>query len=273
MTNNTFLTGAVLTVAVLGCGEVSGIPIEKTATDFAKVICPKAWDCCTAEQLMGNEAAGANEADCEVKTTQNFRDRLNTMQASENAKRAKYDQEQVDACLEALRGSSCSALTMIHSIAGLPACNSTFATPLVALGGTCGQDYECIDSVCQKAAGEWEGVCAAGASAGASCNTDHCAQDLFCDPRDGNVDNDSVCVVEQDNGASCVDNFECKSRYCVAPSDATAKTCMTAPTPQCFYGGGCSAAGGAPRIASLLVMALFAAVALLRSRRSARPRK
>ena len=55
----------------------------------------------------------------------------------------------------------------------------------------------------------------------------------------------------------------------MAPSDATAKTCMAVPTPQCFYGGGCTAAGGAPRLASLLVMGLFVAVALLRSRRCA----
>ena len=51
---------------------------------------------------------------------------------------------------------------MIRSLAGLPACNSTFATPLVAMGGTCGQDYECNDSVCQKAPMAWEGVCAVG---------------------------------------------------------------------------------------------------------------
>ena len=88
------------------------------------------------------------------------------------------------------------------------------------------------------------------------------------------VEGDEVCVAEQENGAACNDNYECKSRYCVAPSDATAKTCMAVPTPQCFYGGGCAAAGGAPRLASLLVMGLFVAVALLRARRRghSRPR-
>ena len=269
MTKNRFLTGIGLTVGLLGCGSVSGIPIEKTSTDFAKAICPKAYDCCTTEQLMGNkDLAGTTEAECEDLTAQNFRKRLNTMQDSENKGRAKFDQAQVDACLTALRASTCSDLTMIRSLAGIPACNSTFATPLVAVGGTCGQDYECIDSVCQKAEGAWEGVCVVGAAAGASCDTNHCAQDLICDPRDGNIEADDVCVMEQDNGAACTSNFECKSRYCVAPSDATAKTCMAVPTPQCFYGGGCSAAGGAPRVGALLVMALFALVALMRSRSS-----
>src|SRR4051812_24726079 len=272
MPNNQILTGSALALALLGCGEVSGIPIDKTATDFAKAICPKAYDCCTTEQLMGNDAAGTTEAECETNTSKNFRDSLNTMQGSENAGRAKYDQAQVDLCLAALRAATCTELTAIHSISGIPACNSTFATPLVAIGGKCGQDYECIDSVCQKAPGEWEGVCAVGASVGASCTTDHCAQNLSCDPRDANVDSDSVCVVEQENGGACNDNFDCKSRVCAAASGATAKTCMAPTTPQCFYGGGCSAAGGAPRLASLLLMGLFTAVALLRTRRSTRRR-
>jgi hypothetical protein len=270
MTANGFLTGSVLAAALLGCGSVSGIPIEKTATDFATTICPKAYSCCTAEQLMGNAAAGANETECEAKTAQNFRDNLNTMQGSENAGRAKYDQAQVDLCLSALRAARCAELTAIHSLAGIPACNSTFATPLVAIGDKCGQDYECIDSVCQKAAGAWEGVCVAGASVGASCAADHCAQNLSCDPRDSNSDTDGVCVLEQENGGACIDNFDCKSRVCAAAAGGTAKTCMAPTAPQCFYGGGCSAAGGAPRLASLLLMGLFTAVALLRTRRAMR---
>ena len=270
MTNNRFLTGFGLTVALMGCGSVSGIPIEKTATEFAETICSNAYKCCTTEQLMNNASAGTTEAECEMKTAQDFRNHLNTMQDSETKGRSKFDQQAVDACMAALRAAECSELTMIRSLAGLPACNSTFAKPLVAVGGKCGQDYECIDSVCQKAPGEWEGVCAVGASSGASCVTDHCAQNLSCDPRDGNVDGDEVCVMEQENGAACNDNFECKSRLCSSSGSGSAKTCMAQTAPQCFYGGGCSAAGGAPRLASLLVVGLFAAVAISRSRRSRR---
>src|SRR5262245_5666962 len=120
---NTFLTGS-LTVAVLGCGGVSGIPIEKTATDFSKTICTKAYDCCTMDQLMNNPAAGMTEAECETKTATNFRNQLQNMQNSENAGRSKYDQMQVDACLDALRAATCSELTMIRSISQLPECNS-----------------------------------------------------------------------------------------------------------------------------------------------------
>ena len=270
MGHNKFLTGSVLAVALLGCGEVSGIPIEKTATDFARTICPKAYNCCTAEQLMGNkDLAGTTEQECEAKTTDDFRKRLNTMQASENAGRAKYNEVQVDACLTALRAATCSELTMIRSLAGLPACNSSFVTPLVAVGGKCEQDFECIGSVCQKAAGAWDGVCTVGLSAGASCAADRCAQSIICDGRGTGMDaSDDVCVAEQDNGATCIDGFDCKSRNCVADANG-AKTCTAVTAPQCFYGGGCSAAGGRPRAAALLLMGLFVAVALYRSRRAA----
>ncbi len=143
-------------------------------------------------------------------------------------------------------------LTVIRSLAGLPECNSTFATPLVEIGGTCGQDYECKNSVCQKAPMAWEGVCAVGAAASASCATDHCAQNLICDGRGTDDATDNVCVAEQENGASCNTAFECKSRICAAAAGATAKTCNAPTGPVCFYGGGCSAAGGAPGIAALL---------------------
>ena len=177
-----------------------------------------------------NKSAGTTEAECETLTAEDFRKSLQNMQASENAGRAKFDQAKVDACLAAIRAATCSELTMIRSLSGLPACDATFATPLVALGGTCGQDYECINSVCQKAPMAWEGVCAVGAAASGSCVTDHCAQNLSCDRGTATSSTDNVCVVaDQENGAACNSNFECKSRVCAAATGATAKTCI-APT-------------------------------------------
>jgi hypothetical protein len=269
-TTNRFLTGLLLAAAVPACGGVSGIPIEKTATDFSKVICSAAYKCCTPDTLMGNAAAGMSEAECETKTADKFRGQLQTMQDSENHGRSKFDQQQVDACLDALRAASCEMLTSIRTLSAIPACNSTFATPLVAAGATCGQDFECIDSVCEKEPMAWEGTCGAGVPVGASCTTDHCAPNLSCDPRDGSSDTDRVCVQEQDVGGPCVDAFDCKSRVCAASGAGGGMTCQAATAPQCFYGGGCAAGGGRPSLAALLLMGLFVVVALLRTRRRAR---
>jgi uncharacterized protein (TIGR03382 family) len=270
MKTNTFLTGCLLAAAGVGCGSVSGIPIEKTATDFAAAICPKAYDCCTADQLMGNkDLAGTTEAECESKTAQDFRNKLQTMQDAENAGRAKYDQAQVDMCLSAIRAATCETLTAIRSLSGLPACNSTFATPLVAAGGKCQNDFECIGGVCQKPDGSFDGVCVAGNAAGAACaGSNRCAPELICDGRGTSTDaSDDVCVAAQENGATCVDGFDCNSRNCVADANG-AKTCQAVTAPQCFYGGGCSASGGRPGAGALILMGLFVLVALLRTRRT-----
>jgi hypothetical protein len=255
--------------AIAGCGEVAGIPIDKTANDFAQQICTKAYDCCTMTQLMKNSAAGTTEAECETNTAANFRQTLQNMQQSENAGRAKYDQTKVDACLAALRMATCSDLTMIYSIKQIPACNTTFATPLVVGVAQCQQDYECQSGVCEREAGSLTGACVMGNAAGGACADDNrCQSDLICDGRGTTSDaSDDICVAQQENGAACIDGFNCKSRNCVA--DATgAMTCQPQTAPQCFYGGGCSVAGGRPGVAALFVMGLFAAVALLRSRRA-----
>ena len=268
-TTGKFLAASAL-AALLGCGRVSNSPVEQSATDFANVICSAAYKCCTPATLMGNSAAGTSEAECETKTADNFRSQLQTRQDSENKGRSQFDQKQVDLCLAALRAASCEMLTSIRSLSAIPECNSTFATPLVAVGGTCGQDFECVGSVCQKEPMAWEGVCAAGAPVGASCTTDPCAQGLSCDPRDSNSDTDSVCVQEQDVGGPCVDGFDCKSRVCSSSGPGGGKTCQPPTAPQCFYGGGCAAGGGRPKPAALLLTSLVVvAVALLRRRRRA----
>jgi hypothetical protein len=272
MKTNVFLAGWVLTMAALGCGSVTGIPIEKTATEYSQAICTKAYACCTAAQLMNNKSAGTSEPECEASTADDFRRQLQQRQEAENAGRAKYDQAKVDACLAAIRAATCAELTTIRSLAGIPACDSTFVTPLVEIGGKCQQDFECIGGVCQKGPGAFDGVCAAGVAAGASCATDHCAQDLICDGHGSDDRSDDLCVAEQDDGAACNDAFDCKSRNCVAAAAGGAKTC-TAPASQCFYGGGCSAGGRRPGLAALLVMIVFAVVPFSRARGAQRPRR
>lgn len=254
-------------LALAGCGKVSGIPVEETATALAQAICPKAYSCCTAQQLMGNAAAGTSEPDCEVQTAQQFRQQLQLMDQSDNAGRARYDQGQVDACLAAIRAATCSDLTSIRSLSQIPACDSTFATPLVSAGGKCQQDYECIAGICQRPAGSFDGICVAGVPAGSSCATDRCAPSLTCDGEATMDAGDDVCVAAGDNGAACSDAAACKSRYCANDPTAGGKTCQTPPQPQCFYGGGCSTPGGRPGAGGLALL-----LGLLASRRRSGPR-
>src|SRR5579862_9271884 len=71
---------AVALIGLGGCGSVSGIPIDDTANRIATTVCPKAWTCCTADQLSSNSSAGTDVASCESATADNYRNVLSGLQ-------------------------------------------------------------------------------------------------------------------------------------------------------------------------------------------------
>jgi hypothetical protein len=253
------LPSAVLGVALAGCGSVHGIPVDQIANDIAVTVCPKAWSCCDATQLMGNDTAGTSEPDCETKTANNYRQQLQQVQSSMDAGRARYEQSKVDACLQTIQQSTCQMLNTTNHLAGVPGCES-FVTPLVDLGGVCGQDYECISGWCH------DDHCERRAGADEACSKDiPCDAGLVCDL--GLPDGQQICVVPQANGASCTDLLQCQSTVC----DDASMTCVANTAPMCFYSSGCAAAGGGrPSAAVIALFVAFAAVGLARARR--RPR-
>jgi hypothetical protein len=268
----------LLTTALFaGCGSVHGIPINQTASDIAESVCAKAWACCSVDQLKNNGSSGADvstdsepctrdsyakcEQACESKTAEDFRNYLADIQRSVDQKRAVYEEAKVKACLKTIREDSCENLNMSYHLTGVPGCDS-FASPLVAMGGACSKDYECTSGWCKPAATAGDGTCAAPMS-GMSCAVDGCGRGFACDGRGTNDQADDVCVQLQDNGLSCSGGVQCKSGNC------TNNTCMP-PAGACFYGSGCSAAGGAPSVAALLlVLGLAGFAARGRARRRA----
>ena len=106
-------------------------------------------------------------------------------------------------------------------------------------------------------------------AAQASCADDKqvkCAQDYICDPgRDR-------CVHREELRASCSDPYDCKSGVCATSTSETpdALTCQPPPAPgdMCFYESGCSAAGNRPGAGTIILLALFAVVAIVRARRT-----
>jgi hypothetical protein len=261
-----------------GCGGVSGsIPVDQTATRIANTICPKAWMCCTADQLSNNSAAGTSEEDCITQTTSSYQNQLSTLQFSVNQKRATYQSSKLDACLMTISNSDCATLDVTNHVAGIPGCES-FTTPLVPVGGACSQDYECINGWCNVPASSTngDGTCAAFVAAGQSCAVaggPSCGPNAVCDVEGTPYDSsDDLCAAVSDIGGSCADDLQCTSLNC-STSGGSAMTCAAATTPppaMCFYASGCSAAGGRPGAGTLLLFAGFAAVALLRAGRARR---
>jgi hypothetical protein len=263
------LSLGLLGVASAGCGGVhSSIPVDQTAQDLAQAVCSKAYDCCTTDQLMMNmDLTGTDEADCEQKSAENFRNILQEVQYSVDQKLAVYQADKVDACLRTLRGSSCEDLNMTNHLSGVPNCDS-FASPLVQVGGACDNDYECIDGWCKGPPEGMSGAsaCTAFASGDADCSDDkasRCASGFICDP------NRNQCVHMGDTGEACTDLYECKSLVCSSQGSGSQMTCQppAQPGPMCFYQSGCSAAGGRPGAGTIALLALFATIAVIRARR------
>jgi hypothetical protein len=264
--------GAWMGVAAGGCGSVSGIPIDETATRIANTVCPKAYMCCTADELGMNGSAGTDVASCESMTKSNYTNILSTLQYSVNQKRAVYVSSKVDTCLANLQSMDCSALNTTNHLTGVPGCES-FTTPLVQIGGACSQDYECVNGWCNVPATSTngDGTCAAFLGPGQDCTSSggpSCGPTQVCDIYN------NLCEPVADIGGTCSDNLQCTTLNC-SSSGGSGMTCQasTAPPPtQCFYQSGCSEAGGRPGPGTLVLFAVFAAVALARARRARRSR-
>lgn len=258
------LSAALTISAFAGCGGVHGIPIDSTATQIAQTVCPKAYKCCMASQLTGNSQAGTDEASCETMTTSAFEQDLEAIQGSQDQKRANFDSAKLQSCLAIIRSADCDTLNVTNHLAGIPGCE-TFVDPLVAVGGACSQDYECIDGWCQQPAdmSGGDGTCQPHAQLSASCATASCETGLVCDIGA----TDPICVSAGAIGATCTDLLQCTSTNCAIASGADGGVCAAATDPQCFYASGCDAAGGGrPGVGTALLLAAFLLTAMWRVR-------
>jgi hypothetical protein len=169
-------------LVLFGCDkkdEGPGISIEAAPQEIAKAVCPKAYTCCAPMQLMGNDLAGKDEASCESKTTEGFKKNLDGLEGSIKKGRARYHGDQMEACLAFIRGASCEQLNRTNHFSGLGC--PAYVEPLVAAGGACGADVECIEGTCDKSGGGSEGVCKPLPGQGEACAGVRCAKGLVCD--------------------------------------------------------------------------------------------
>src|SRR5262245_8830689 len=108
MRERNLLTATVLAIAAAaGCDKDSGngVAIEAAPAEIAKAVCPKAYTCCVASQLMGNDLAGTDEPSCEQKSTDGFKKNLDVVHSSEDKGRVVYRGDKVAACVAFLRSA------------------------------------------------------------------------------------------------------------------------------------------------------------------------
>jgi hypothetical protein len=173
--------------------------------------------------------------------------------------------------------SDCATLNTTNHLQGVSGCAS-FTTPLVAQGGACSQNYECIDGWCNvpDSSTNGDGVCEGFVPLGQSCalaGGPSCPPNAVCDTEGTADSSDDLCEPVSPNDGACLDDLQCQSLNCTT-GGGSGMTCQpsTSTTPMCFYQSGCSAAGGRPGAGTLILFAAFAVVAFARAGRARRSR-
>jgi hypothetical protein len=268
---STVFVGGVLLVAggivaaSAGCG--GGDALSNASGQIAEAVCPKAYECCTADKLMKNDLAGTDVASCKAMTRDEFSSQFEGVRDSQRRGRAEFDQAKFDQCLEIIRASSCDFLNMTNHLGGVFGCDG-FVIPKVAPGGACFLDWDCIGGWCDHdMSSGTDGVCRAGGTAGQDCEfTSECADGLECQQ--------FKCTMLRDESAMCTYNEDCKSGTCdVTVGMPTGKICLPSPPDptRCFYESACSYAGsGRSSLVATLGGAAVAVALLSRRRRRGR---
>lgn len=252
-----------------GCSQRgSGVSLDDMPSQIANAYCAKVYECCSGAELAGRQSEGPDEKSCRLHNAVAFAQIRDQVRASNDKHRAVYRGDQMQACVTALKAAPCSSLKT-RKPGELAACDR-YIEPLVAAGGACGFDHDCVASSCEGEQDGVDGVCTARVGDGQPCETASCADGFYCENR--------TCRVLQADGESCGANYQCNSGGCngndadagvagvCGPKGGTGTTC--------FLTTGCSTAPGAPRQAgrvTAFVVVIVAALGLARRRRTRPP--
>jgi hypothetical protein len=170
-------------------GTGGAIPIGEAPAAIAGAVCAKAFECCTAEELMGLSVVGQTEEQCRATVAAFLGLYQVNIQTSIAAMRAAYDGDALGDCVAEHEDRSCDELPSFEEIGCAGA-----VVPLIPLGEVCGAHHECIDGYCE------------GAGSSASSPTGTCAE-------------------KKADGEPCADPFECEGGACstetgCGPTDA-----------------------------------------------------
>jgi hypothetical protein len=236
-----------------------GIAMSAAPEKIASTVCPKAYGCCTAMQLMDNGQAGTDVASCQEKTRQGFANHFAAVRTAEAQGRAHYRGDRVAECVAFIQASSCETLATTNHFTGVKGCDA-LVEPMLGAGAVCANDWECIDGTCQKAMGAAEGTCQPRVQAGQPCEHASCVANAVC----GGA---GTCVALAPEGSLCTDPLQCQSLNCSA-TPGSSGTCLPPKADKCFYSSACSYGG---RPSGLALLALAALIWTRRHARAGRP--
>lgn len=244
--------GIAFTV-LLGCGGgSSSVSIENFPQKYAETLCAKNFMCCGSSEL-----AGKTMSECVTNDQSAISFLIAEINVSQAKGRVSYDPNASGTCIDSLKAMTCDQFK--QGIGGNMSACMSFIMPKVALGGACGQPFECTTGNCEgadpNADPPVDGLCAAAptlAAIGASCATDTCVDDGYCDATT------TTCMTRKGAGEACTSDSECANSC-----DTTTNTCS------CY--SGCNiAAAVTPATTALSTLLLGVGLVVSRARRRRR---
>jgi hypothetical protein len=155
-----------------------GVPLEDLPLTLGKASCGKTFECCSDEEIAMNPFLGEDQASCEVTLAAFTSLLVPAIQDAVAGERARYDGAALQGCVNALADVSCAeARSGGGDVTAGEDCGE-FLIPLVALGGTCEQSFECINGWCDTLAGS---LCSPLKADAATCEDDEECQSGYCD--------------------------------------------------------------------------------------------
>lgn len=186
--------GSAAVAGVAGAGGQPGLPLANTPLTFATAVCEKIWLCCEMEE-RAMLVAGMTPQDCADAFQASLALDVAEYMVAVAANRAIYDGVMFEACLRDYGERGCDVIRADETIQCFDA-----VRPLVAWGGSCGADFECIDG--------------------------------YCDGGSGSAYPDGKCAARKQNDAVCRGHEECGSGHC-----DVIRGCADAPAPVGLCGG------------------------------------
>ena len=242
-------------VFMSGCS--SDVSIDDFPKEAATTVCAQSFKCCTASDL-----AGKDEATCKQQIEAALVLLVGSTKASVTAGREKYDGAKARKCLDEMGAMACAQWQTSAVASDTPpgSCAGVFQG-LVADGGTCTSDTDCIGGTCSGGGSvltSAQGTCKTPVALGGTCaEDDDCASGLYCDSA-------KKCAAERELGAACTFSDRCKDGYCSSskctayPADTTTTTTI---------GGKCYVGCAGVRLSPLMAVLLGAGALSRRLRR------
>lgn len=224
--NNVML--AIVIALVMGCGGDTTIALGDAPDAYASAYCERALACCTLGELAGRfpdaSPAITDQPSCRAYVARVFGNEFTTDTiAAQGAGSARYHGEAMALCLAAIRTEPCTDLARVLALMTVPTTCPVLREPLVADGGACDHDFECVSAVCAVAGPGFSGACAAAPSPGAPCTAGKCGPGAYCDR---SADGAGSCAALGDVGSACSSNLACTSLDCQAATCAPPAICV-----------------------------------------------